>query len=76
MRDLLRLLSLIVVDVLLDRVTLCQKVHDFTLVLPLLDTVSVNVFLGVHNLLALNVENMLASLQCSFKLTFLLLPLS
>ena len=72
-RNLLRLLLVVEVDVLLDRVTLGEHVQDFALVDSLLDAVGVTFLLHVHDFFALNIEHVLAAFECSLKLSFFFL---
>lgn len=73
MRNFLRLLLVVVVDVLLYRVTLCKHVQDLPFIHTLLDTVCIALFLHFHDFLALNVEDVLAALKSSLQFSFLLL---
>jgi len=75
-RDLLRLLSVIVVDMLLNRVTLSEKVHNFALVCSLLDAICVDILLLVHDVLALSVKDLLTTVQCILELAPLILSLA
>ena len=71
-RDLLRLLTFVIVNVLLDRVVFSEHVEDLSLCLALLYAVSIALLLHIHDLVALYVQDILASLQGSLQLSLLL----
>ena len=63
MRDLLRLLTFVIVNVLLDRIVFGKHVEDLSLCLALLYAVSITLLLNIHDLVAFYVQHVLASLQ-------------
>ena len=63
MRDFLRLLTLVIVNVLFDGVVFGEHVKDLSLCRALLYAVSITLLLHIHDLVALYVQNVLASLQ-------------
>ena len=63
MRDLLRLLTFVKVNVLLNGVVFGEHVEDLSLCLSLLYAVSIALLLHIHDLVALYVQHVLASLQ-------------
>ena len=71
-RDLLRLLTFVIVNVLLDRVVFGKHVEDLSLCLALLYAVSIALLLHIHYLIAFYVQHVLASLQGRFQLSLLL----
>ena len=76
MRNLLRLLFVVIVDMLFNRVALGQHVKDLALIDPLFDLICVALPLDIHNLLTFDVKHMLASFQSSLKLSLLLFTLA
>ena len=76
MRNLLRLLLVVEVDVLLHRVSLSQHIQDFPLVHSLLDPVRIALFLHANNLIPLDIEHLLAPLKGSFKFLLFLAALA
>ena len=76
MRDLFRLLTLVIVNVLLNGIVFGEHVEDLALCRSLLYAVSIALLLHIHDLVALYVQDVLASLQCSFQLSLLLSSLS
>ena len=62
-RDFLRLLTLVIVNVLLNRVVFGEHIEDFSLGRALLYAVSVTLLLHVHDLVAFDIEHVLTSLQ-------------
>ena len=71
-RDLLRLLTLVIVNVLFDRVVFGEHVKDLSLRRSLLYAVSIALLLHIHDLVALYVQHVLASLQCRLQLSLFL----
>ena len=72
MRDLFRLLTLVIVNVLFNRVVFGEHVEDLSLCCALLYAVSIALFLHIHDLVAFYVQHVLASLQGSLQLSLLL----
>ena len=62
MRDLLRLLTFVIVNVLLNRVVFGEHVENLSLCRALLYAVSIALLLHIHDLVALYVQHVLASL--------------
>ena len=61
-RDLFRLLTLVIVNVLFDGVVFGEHVKDLSLRRSLLYAVSITLLLHIHDLVALYVQHVLASL--------------
>ena len=61
-RDLLRLLTFVIVNVLLDRVVFGEHVKNLSLCRTLLYAVSITLLLHIHDLVAFYVQHVLASL--------------
>ena len=71
-RDFFRLLTLVIVNVLLNGVVFGEHVKDFSLCRALLYAVSIALLLHIHDLVALYVQHVLASLQGSLQLSLFL----
>ena len=71
-RDLLRLLTLVIVNVLLNGVVFSEHVKDLSLRRSLLYAVSIALLLHIHDLVALYVQHVLASLQSRLQLSLFL----
>ena len=71
-RDLLRLLTFVIVNVLLNGVVFGEHVEDLSLCLTLLYAVSIALLLHIHDLVAFYVQHVLASLQGRLQLSLLL----
>ena len=65
-------MALVIVNVLLDRVVFGEHIEDFSFRCALLYAVSITLLLHVHDLVALYVEHVLASLQGRLQLSLLL----
>ena len=76
MRYFLRLLLIVVVNVLFDRVALGQHVEYLALVHALLNPVRIRLLLDVHDFFALFMEHVLTAIKGSFKLSLLFLALA
>ena len=76
MRDLFRLLTLVIVNVLFDGVVFGEHVEDLALCRSLLYAVSIALLLHIHDLVAFYVQDVLASLQSGLQLSLLLSSLS
>ena len=76
MRYFLRLLLIVVVNVLFDRVALGQHVKYLALVHALLNPVRIRLLLDFHDFFSLFEEHMLAAFKGSFQLSLLFLALA
>ena len=70
------MLTIIIINVLLDRVTFGEQVHDFALVRTLSDAKNVNSLLYFRYIISFDVQNVLTSVKSCFKLLFFGLALA